>query len=630
MNRSRRLLSLLVVLSVTLLILAGLSAPLVRRTAVGLTPEEVVQRAWRLSQRSGAYHFATSLTQRIYPAPTLANVGQASREERLYLTGQVDTSSQTMEMNLYQETGGKGTIGMRIEGGRIYGRYSEGTGGGEWQELDEIPNAFAPGSDPAAYLVGANNVVALGEETRTLPAELGGALSFTRYGFELDGAAFAAYLHDQLERQLRQQGKLPAGMSLDSTQLYEGMVGSGEVWLDQEGLPLRLIVDIAFPEQPNGERIAATIQTDFSQFNREALRSSTGGILAFMETLGLPVSSKSWHRLGTHVGLVLAVATLMLFIATHRSRRIYATSILVVILSLLGSPLLQARDVAAFFEGQQAQQMEQEQEQKQAERLRNLQEQLTTSTWDPHRDPLASAGAQVAPQSQATLAPLVGAPAALVQSLTVGSSAVLDPNTDTDGDGLSDIQELQLGTDPAISDSDSDQLLDGIEIQGFQVSGKAWYTNPLDPDSDSDGLMDAEECPTLAAPCRDLDGDSTPDIFDRDSDNDGVPDRMDLSPFNVMGSVTEPLTKIILLNLSSIILSLDSARSSLIFSSDQRIRSDSGMPSMFWIGPVVMQQGRFSASGRLPLLIVSAPRSVKRIHAARMAIYACCPCWRLR
>ena len=63
-----------------------------------------------------------------------------------------------------------------------------------------------------------------------------------------------------------------------------------------------------------------------------------------------------------------------------------------------------------------------------------------------------------------------------------------DPyNPDTDGDGLSDGEEvLKRGTDPLNPDTDYDMLTDGAEVLKYG-------TNPLDPDTDHGGVSDGHE-----------------------------------------------------------------------------------------------------------------------------------------
>ena len=60
------------------------------------------------------------------------------------------------------------------------------------------------------------------------------------------------------------------------------------------------------------------------------------------------------------------------------------------------------------------------------------------------------------------------------------------PDPDDDKDGLTNLEEAQLGTDPASADTDQDGLYDLEELQTYQ-------TNPLNPDTDGDGYNDGEE-----------------------------------------------------------------------------------------------------------------------------------------
>ena len=59
-------------------------------------------------------------------------------------------------------------------------------------------------------------------------------------------------------------------------------------------------------------------------------------------------------------------------------------------------------------------------------------------------------------------------------------------DVDTDGDGLYDFEEDDLGTDPLDADTDGDGLTDGEEVLVHE-------TDPLDADTDGDGLSDGDE-----------------------------------------------------------------------------------------------------------------------------------------
>jgi len=121
---------------------------------------------------------------------------------------------------------------------------------------------------------------------------------------------------------------------------------------------------------------------------------------------------------------------------------------------------------------------------------------------------------------------------------TVHEKLTLDPDTpppvDTDVDGLSDVDEIDIyGTAVNDADTDDDQLSDGKEV--------SLGTNPLHPDTDLDTLSDGEEVLLyLSNPLsQDTDQDSLLDQDEinvhqtnprvKDTDNDGLDDNIELA-----------------------------------------------------------------------------------------------------
>jgi MYXO-CTERM domain-containing protein len=133
---------------------------------------------------------------------------------------------------------------------------------------------------------------------------------------------------------------------------------------------------------------------------------------------------------------------------------------------------------------------------------------------------------------------------------------------DTDDDGIIDVVEIEIGSDPNDADSDDDGVLDGEEPGGcndyagcMPDSDGDGLVNVLDPDSDNDGLTDGTEmgrsCNDPATDvtvgnCRpDGDtGDTTTDPLDPDTDDGGVSDGAedtDLDGVVDVGDETNPV-----------------------------------------------------------------------------------------
>ncbi|MBT3191999.1 MAG: hypothetical protein HN341_05540 [Verrucomicrobia bacterium] len=113
-------------------------------------------------------------------------------------------------------------------------------------------------------------------------------------------------------------------------------------------------------------------------------------------------------------------------------------------------------------------------------------------------------------------------PIHLFDDVTDANITLIDPSTDTDGDGLTDYEEYyNYGTSPTTNDTDGDSMLDGWEV--FYTNACEATTNVVDAgeDYDLDGLTNLEE--------HNLDPQTDPE--NADSDGDGLTDGEEVNTY---------------------------------------------------------------------------------------------------
>lgn len=582
LRNTTRLLFALLFLSI---LTAAAGLPVLARS-VSPTASQQLEKAWRRAVSAGRYTYRSTIVQTLHPTARIENAGRAATVQRLTVTGQVDAPADTLTMRIRQ--GGEQSrqfIDLKFEQGRTYGRVQADA---DWAEIEERTDLFTPGGDLMGFLNAAQGVRVLeaGEGDDLLFDELlqgEQTAGLTRYVFALDGLRYAQYLRDQMEAVLRRKGELAGNMHLALARTYLDMAGSGELWVAEGGLPVRLVIHMELP--PDEDTFVwkeVTITTGFSDWQaapgdnlarlwrQPSLLFADPGVLAGLFPPGLQQMSLTL----TALGLLLLLTWLV--IRHRRSPRLYVTVVASMILALVAGPLLQSQQVSG------ASRRFSERQLRTGAQQAEMQMQPQESAFDPLRNPLAdadkvnwAADIDVTNTELAAAAPVeTVAQRTLLQATNQCDTATDrdcdtvpdaeddypdDPNewADSDGDGIAngvdpdddndglndDVEVLELGTLPNFVDSDGDLISDYAEVTGFIVGGKTWYLDPNNPDSNDDGLSDAAECPELinvnaagklttpvGTACRDTDGDGTPDVFDFDNDNDGVPDRADLSP----------------------------------------------------------------------------------------------------
>ena len=509
---------------------------------------DALSTAWDRARATGSYHFDGDVQQVTLPSAIPANVGRTSRSDQFHLEGQSNLRQNALEMQLWSQGGSvsqadiraedrPGAVSIKVENGKTYRRQASGT----WTEDSSFStDGIAPQGDFLAFLKAVNNATVHEPETRA-------GLTFQRYTFEIDGPAFALMVRDQMEASLRQKGELPPGTQLTVPSYYREMTGDGELWVHvggaNDGLPLRQILTLSFPEQRH-ESVQAQIKINFLDYGQPAAPASAMGFVAALQ-----------DQLPALPAIVLPILTLLaivLLFRFHTARGLQRVLAVTLTISIVMGPALSGIKTATLLDAQYARAATQEKQIKEANAAEGLREIDKTAKFNPHQDPTKAIEQRALAEASLAAARFhVGTSAIASTSEAAPAAQVLptDNGTDTDQDGLTNFAEARIGTSDVYSDTDGDDVPDGVEVRGFQMGGKTWYLDAQAMDSNGDGIGDGRECwitppaaGTLASAVPgcdlDTDGDGTPDVFDADNDNDGVPDGMDLSPFTAPGATT--------------------------------------------------------------------------------------------
>jgi len=116
--------------------------------------------------------------------------------------------------------------------------------------------------------------------------------------------------------------------------------------------------------------------------------------------------------------------------------------------------------------------------------------------------------------------------------IAIERNKIAAEQADRDGDGLTDLVEVSLGTDPDLADTDADGLSDGDEVNTHK-------TDPLLADTDGDGLSDGSEVNTYGTQplVSDSDGDS---VDDGEEIQEGLDPLVEDCPAWMCGSSVKP------------------------------------------------------------------------------------------
>ncbi len=550
---------------IAILILPGGSLP--ARAESG-SPAERLEQAWHNAQAAGSYRFISDINQTYVPRPAPEMIGQQETTLSMTIDGAVLLPDQAYsEMKVLSNQISTSVVMIR-DGAQTFMLQD-----GELTQVDDALNLASQSSDLLGYLSAADQVTLLD------PPE--GHPELARYGFVVDGPRYAEYIRQQAQAAMQAEPGAPEGLTLQPMPTLQQISGRGELWVNQDSLPVRQVLDLNMPQVNQQYGASIHMRVDLSSYGMVAsipqavqgpdstwqlvgtlTGGATPGLGAFpgfgtqsaQAVAGSPASPATiagwWSHLisllpvrvsSISVILLVVILLVLLFIRFYRRnpKHCYALIAFILIPIMVFSPVLQSTGVVRFME-RQAQAAEAS-----AAAVPDLlhvlglnMEASEVKSGSPAAATNESSNQAGATKDSAALSPQAvldqvasrkpkGAPVydGVIQTTSNQGEAALgtcgygELGVDTDDDGLTDLVENCLGTVAENPDTDSDLIPDGEEVIGFDYGGKHWDSDPLNADSNRDGITDTKEWPSTLTPK----GQAT----NLDLDNDGLPNIWD-------------------------------------------------------------------------------------------------------
>ncbi|MEM8859673.1 MAG: hypothetical protein AAGD96_15205, partial [Chloroflexota bacterium] len=220
---------------------------------------------------AGEYSLSADVEQTLIPLANPATIGQQSERVDVRIMGQVELPSTATISMLFEANGLADTpITLEQEGANTYLIAN-----GERQLIDNPAGAStAPGGDYTAYLHAAENVRL---------KETGTNGDFIVYEYDINGEKLADYMASLAQ----QSSPLTAyGVTTRPSPIFQSMWGTGEIWIDEHGLPRRQILDLEMPEMTTDYDLESHMEINFV-FETETEPAANGDATANIN-VGVP------------------------------------------------------------------------------------------------------------------------------------------------------------------------------------------------------------------------------------------------------------------------------------------------------------------------------------------------------
>ena len=211
----------------------------------------------------------------------------------------------------------------------------------------------APARKPRGSPPGAQTIRQIEAGTYNFPAtETASAFSLQPFAFAFDfsGYAFGRFVTDSLTQGLIASGELPPETQLELADAYKKMAGTGQIWIDETGYPIRILLDLDLGQQETGETMEAVIDINYDDFAPPVINPTAVWFTPQVWLQDVATQNPALpNQLALSVALVLfSLALAVLIRHTWHTRAFYNSIAGSITILMVAGPLLQVGRAEAY------------------------------------------------------------------------------------------------------------------------------------------------------------------------------------------------------------------------------------------------------------------------------------------
>jgi hypothetical protein len=172
-------------------------------------------------------------------------------------------------------------------------------------------------------------------------------VGLTCYAYDIDGQRLSDHVRDEMVANMR--GRVPAGIEISPSTLLADLMGRGELWVSEDGLPRRQVVDLEMPAVADEYDAQVRLVVDFRFPQLAEAKPAAPSVGATSRSWTGFRSGLAQLPVGEIISILIYLAIASALVAYRRQRYVYAAVAVTICILTVATPVLQAGEISLFF-----------------------------------------------------------------------------------------------------------------------------------------------------------------------------------------------------------------------------------------------------------------------------------------